>query len=74
MNAIRVRQHLTSRVIDLPELEPLVGKNVEIIVIEEPDSQNSGPAAPGPTAGSAKGQVKMAADFDAPLDDFADYT
>jgi hypothetical protein len=74
MNAIRVRHHLTSRVLDLPELEPLVGKNVEIIVIEESEAQKANAAPSGPKAGSAKGQVKMAADFDAPLEDFADYT
>ena len=32
------------------------------------------PVDPGPRVpGSAKGQVRMAPDFDAPLDDFADY-
>jgi prevent-host-death family protein len=30
-------------------------------------------AVPAPTPGSAKGRVTVAADFDAPLDDFADY-
>lgn len=30
-------------------------------------------AVPARTPGSAKGRVTMAADFDAPLDDFADY-
>lgn len=32
------------------------------------------PIEPGPrTPGSAKGQVRMAPDFDAPLEDFAEY-
>jgi hypothetical protein len=70
MNAIRIRQHLNSHIADLPALAPLVGKNVEIIVIE--DSEAERPAPRGPRAGSAKGKVKMAADFDAPLDDFAE--
>lgn len=70
MNAIRIRKQLTSHVIDLPELEPLVGKKVEITVVEEPDE----PAKVGPKAGSAKGQIEMSPDFDAPLDDFAEYT
>ena len=30
-------------------------------------------AVPARTPGSAKGQVTIAADFDAPLDDFSDY-
>lgn len=58
---------------DLPELVPMVGKAVEIIVIEEPASQT--PSIPRlRQPGSAKGKVKMAPDFDAPLDDFAEYT
>jgi hypothetical protein len=70
MNAIRIRKRLDSQVLDLPELAPLLGKSVEIIVLEE---------APGPVEardrepGSARGEVKMSDDFDAPLDDFAPY-
>lgn len=72
MNAIRIRRQLTSHVIDLPELRPMIGKAVEIIVLEEAEAQKN--AAPTPRqSGSAKGKVKMASDFDAPLDDFAEY-
>ena len=35
MNAIRIRKKLDSDTLHLPELQPLVGKNVEIIVLEE---------------------------------------
>lgn len=35
MNAVRVRRKLESETLHLPELKPLVGKNVEIIVLEE---------------------------------------
>ena len=70
MNAIRIRQTLQSHVVDLPELAPLVGKNVEIIVLEEPDAEQP---KLGPKAGTAKGKVTMSADFNAPLDDFAEY-
>ena len=38
---------------------------VRLVVVETARRQR--------TLGWAKGQVKMAADFDAPLDDFADY-
>jgi hypothetical protein len=69
MNAIHIRRHLTSQVVDLPELAPLVGKTVEIIVVEESDMVST----TAPKAGSARGAVQMSADFDAPLDDFADY-
>jgi hypothetical protein len=36
MNSIRVRKKINSETIYLPELRPLVGKTVEIIVREEP--------------------------------------
>jgi hypothetical protein len=70
MNAILIRRQLTSHVVDLPELEPMVGKAVEIIVLEEPELSSK----KGPKAGTARGKVQMSADFDAPLDEFAEYT
>jgi hypothetical protein len=70
MNAILIRRQLTSHVVDLPELEPMVGKAVEIIVLEEPEWSSK----KGPKAGTARGKVQMSADFDAPLDEFAEYT
>ncbi len=36
MNAVRIRRKLESDTLHLPELKPLVGKSVEIIVLEEP--------------------------------------
>ena len=36
MNAVRIRRKLESDMPHLPELKPLIGKDVEIIVIEEP--------------------------------------
>ena len=33
---IRIRRKLESETLYLPELRPLIGKNVEIIVLEEP--------------------------------------
>jgi hypothetical protein len=41
MNAIHIRKHLDSETLHLPELKPLIGKTVEIIVREEK------PALPG---------------------------
>jgi hypothetical protein len=35
MNAIHIRKHLVSETLYLPELKPLVGRTVEIIVVEE---------------------------------------
>jgi hypothetical protein len=36
MNAIRIRKQIDSETLHLPELKPLLGKTVEIIVLEEP--------------------------------------
>ncbi len=35
MNAVRFRRKLESETLHLPELKPLIGKHVEIIVLEE---------------------------------------
>jgi hypothetical protein len=35
MNAIRIRKTIESETLHLPELKPLVGRTVEIIVLEE---------------------------------------
>lgn len=43
MNAIRVRRRLDSHVIDLPEVESMVGKVVEIIVLEEQEPAGGRP-------------------------------
>ena len=72
MNAIRVNRRLDSHVIDLPELAPLVGKRVEIIVLEE--EQAATEPAEGPKAGCGKGEVIwMAPDFDRTPEEFKDY-
>lgn len=36
MNAVRIRRKLESETLHLPELKPLIGKNVEIIVQQVP--------------------------------------
>lgn len=36
MNALRIRRKLESDTLHLPELQPLIGKTVEIIVREQP--------------------------------------
>jgi hypothetical protein len=35
MNAVRIRRKLDSETLHLPELKPLLGKTVEIIVLED---------------------------------------
>lgn len=43
MNAIRIRRQVTSNTLELPELEPFVGRAVEILVIEEGESVEQAP-------------------------------
>jgi hypothetical protein len=38
MNAIRIRKKIESETLHLPELKPLIGKTVEITVLEAPPS------------------------------------
>lgn len=56
MNAIRIHTQLDSTTVHLPEIQPLVGKRVEIIVIEEASASadRSEPSLPwvSPLAGS----------------------
>ena len=35
MNALRIRRKLESETLHLPELKPLIGKTVEIIILDE---------------------------------------
>jgi hypothetical protein len=41
VNAIRIFRRLDSETVYLPELRDMIGKNVEIIVLEEPDIRQS---------------------------------
>jgi hypothetical protein len=43
MSEIRVRRKIESETIHLPELKPLLGKTVEIIVLEEAASEAGSP-------------------------------
>ena len=53
MNAVRIRRRLESDTLHLPELKPLIGKAVEIIVLEE--------AAPAITPGTGDWDAAMKA-------------
>jgi hypothetical protein len=44
MNALRIRKRLEAPIPELPELTPLIGKDLEIIVLEE-----TAPVVPGPS-------------------------
>jgi len=38
MHAIRIHRYINSETLQLPELKELIGKDVEIVVLEEPTS------------------------------------
>ncbi len=63
MEAVRIRTRLDSESIVIPDLKPVIGRNVEIIVLIEPSEKHSGKRIPG----SAVGKIQMADDFEAPL-------
>jgi len=45
MSVIRIHRRIDSETLHLPELRPLIGKAVEIVVTEEPDAQAADDAA-----------------------------
>jgi len=72
MIATRIKQRLDSDVVRLTDVGPLIGKNVEIIVIEDIEEEKmKQPRRPPRVPGLAKGIIKTADDIDAPLPDEA---
>ena len=63
MEAVRIRTRLESESIFIPALKPVIGRNVEIIVLIEPTEKQARKRVPG----SAIGKIRMADDFEAPL-------
>src|SRR5258708_4268424 len=43
MAPVRIRKHIDAPIPGLPELTPMIGKTVEIIVVERPDSPQGAP-------------------------------
>jgi hypothetical protein len=68
MIATRIRQRLDSDTIRIPNAAEFIGKVVEVIVLLEPPLEVPGGDNPRKRIrGSAKGQVWIAPNFDAPL-------
>ena len=44
MHAFRIYRRVESEILQLPELRQFIGKNVEIVVLEEPSSDSTQPA------------------------------
>ena len=69
MQAIKIKKHIDSEILNLPIPKAMIGKNVEIIVLVELDDIQEKPVKPKRKPGSAKGLIAMADDFEKPLDD-----
>lgn len=71
-NAIRMRTTVESDRLQIPELSKLIGRRVEILVVEEDvASQNAGEstATSRRVLGSLRGKLRVPEDFDEPLPD-----
>jgi hypothetical protein len=70
MIARKMKRHLDSDVVRLSDVEALIGKDVEIIVLKDSSAQKSADAGLRKRIrGSAKGKVWISPDFDKPLPD-----
>ncbi|KYF98267.1 MULTISPECIES: hypothetical protein [unclassified Sorangium] len=65
-NAIRIHTQVTSETLHIPELSALVGKNVEVIILEEEPAPRR-PTPPARKLGALRGLFDVPEDFDAPL-------
>jgi len=64
MKAIKIKTRLESETIRSPELRKLIGKRVEIIILEETEPDT---ALPKRQPGSAKGEITVTNDFEQQL-------
>ena len=75
MEALRIRKHIDSDTLHITGLQGLADRDVEVIILVEPDGKERGSplsaSVPKRTPGSAKGLIRMADDFQEPLDDEA---
>ncbi len=69
MEALKIKKHINSEILNLSVPKTMVGKNVEIILLVESGDIQQIPAKTNREPGSAKGIMTMANDFEKPLDD-----
>jgi len=67
LHAIRVRTRVDSDTLKIPELLPLVGHRVEVIIVDDEPAAPEGTAPRKPQLGTLRGLVEVPDDFDAPL-------
>jgi hypothetical protein len=65
MNAIRIHKTIESEILHLPELKPLVGRAVEIIVLEEEPVSGVRPGTGNWDAAAQAARALASYDFDA---------
>jgi hypothetical protein len=53
MTAVRLRRKLESDTLHLPELKPLIGKTVQIVVVEDPAPSATSASGPAPASEEA---------------------
>lgn len=67
--AMKIKAHIESDILNIPIPKGLIGKNAEIIVLIEYDDIQEKTVKPKRTPGTAKGLITMMDDFEKPLDD-----
>ena len=67
LHAIRVHTRVDSDVLRIPELLPLIGRTVEVIIVEDAPNAAEAAAPAAPRLGTLRGLVDVPDDFDAPL-------
>ena len=66
-NALRVHAQIESDTLRIPELRSLIGRRVEVIILDEGESPESPAPSPKRQLGSLRGLFTIPDDFDAPL-------
>ena len=67
LHAIRVHTRVDSDVLRIPELLSLVGRTVEVIIVDDTPSAAELASPRVPRLGTLRGLVEVPDDFDAPL-------
>lgn len=67
LHAIRVRTRVDSDTLKIPELLPLMGHHVEVIIVDDEPASAEGTTLRKPRLGTLRGLVDVPDDFDAPL-------
>ncbi|MBK9265745.1 MAG: hypothetical protein IPM54_38905 [Polyangiaceae bacterium] len=67
LHAIRIRTRVDSDTLKIPELLPLMGHEIEVIIVDEEPASAQSTTLRKPQLGTLRGLVDIPDDFDAPL-------